>query len=110
MLPYLQLAAGDHWVCEILLPKHGLPKTVLIDPKANPFFFVFTFLFLNGECWYYSILYNSAFDPNLAGLHSRSKRNDIRYVKDTTKATRHIPFIDLVARILIMILPAIVGA
>jgi len=52
--------------------KYLSPETPMVDPSANPVFFVLFLLSLNGEWRLYSLLISSMLRPISHGIHNRS--------------------------------------
>ena len=86
------------------------PSTIQLDPARNPAFFTFTFLSLNAEWFWMSSLVRCIVDPILNGLNKESDRKTLQVVKKIEKIAYGIPRADLIIRIALFIIPALVAA
>ena len=89
--------------------KRVSPRTLLMDPKANPVFFVVILLAGNSEWWCYSLLMNGILGPVLKGIHSLEDKSSIDFVVSIRRLNKNIPVADLIVRVCLAI-AALVGA
>jgi len=86
------------------------PNKVLMDPKTNPAFFVFMIFCLNAEWWVFALIFSSVVGPIIKGIHKQSNRDTIVLVANAKSLAERIPLVDMMLRIVLIIIPALIGA
>jgi len=86
------------------------PDALLVDPIANPIFFVVVMTSLNAEWWSYSRLFTSLLDPIVQGIYHESNRTAIIAAERIIRLGERVPIMDLIARTCIVVIPALIGA
>lgn len=84
-------------------------KTLMVDLKDNPIFFVCFFLALKSEWWFYSLIFRSIVKSVTEGIHNQKGRDVVLFLKRANKLTRTLTCIDMVSRIAGWIVPSLIG-
>jgi len=86
------------------------PRIRMVDPSANPVFFIYAFLSLNAEWWGYSMLQRTICEPFIAGIHKQSDCKAMEMARRVTNVAKRVPIVDLILRTMLIIIPALYGA
>ena len=92
------------------LTKLTKPDALMVDPSANPAFFVLTFLCLGAEFAAYTVFVRSLLLSLTTGLHKQSDRNTVLMFEKIMVVAKKVPFVDMFIRTFCIIIPALIGA